>query len=88
MVLPTTGQAMEDLMRPDHAEVIDRLNMGGDTLMEQLLETPNRQPYVLLRALHRKEEHIFRFSWMGPPLLISWVMLLRINGARQCMWRR
>ncbi len=23
-VLPATGQAIEDLMRPDHAEVIDR----------------------------------------------------------------
>ena len=59
-VLPATGQAMEDLVRPDHAEVIDRLRSGDDMLMEVLLEAPNRESYVGLSSLHRTEKHLFR----------------------------
>src|SRR6266511_179331 len=57
-VLPATGQAMEDLMRPDHAEVIDRLRDGDEGAKEILLESPNREPYVALRPLHREERHV------------------------------
>jgi hypothetical protein len=64
-VLPATGQAVEDLMRPDHEEVIDRLRMGEDTLLEVLLETPNRQPYVQVRSLHRSERHPLRYFLDG-----------------------
>lgn len=64
-VLPATGQALEDLMRPDHEEVIDRLRSGDDKAMDVLLETPNRKPYVELTALHRTEKHPLRFFLDG-----------------------
>lgn len=64
-VLPATGQAMEDLMRPDHAEVIDRLRMGDDNVLEVLLETPNRQPYVSLTPIYRTEKHPLRYFLDG-----------------------
>ncbi len=64
-VLPATGQALEDLMRPDHAEVIDRLRSGDDDAMDVLLEAPNRKPYVKLRPLHRTEKHLFRYFLDG-----------------------
>ncbi len=64
-VLPATGQAIEDLMRPDHAEVIDSLRMGDDKLMEVLLETPNRSPYVELKPVYRAERHPLRYFQDG-----------------------
>jgi len=64
-VLPATGQALEDLMRPDHEEVIDRLRSGEDKAMDILLETPNRKPYVELTPLHRTEKHLLRFFLDG-----------------------
>ncbi len=64
-VLPATGQAMEDLMRPDHAEVVDRLRMGEDSRLEAILETPNRKPYVPLTPLHRRERHLLRYFLDG-----------------------
>lgn len=64
-VLPATGQAMEDLMRPDHAEVIDRLRMGEDNLLETLLESPNRDPYVELSEVHRLNRHPLRYFLDG-----------------------
>jgi hypothetical protein len=65
-VLPATGQAMEDLMRPDHAEVIDRLRMGEDNLFhEVLLETPNRESHVSLKPIHRTERHLLRYFLDG-----------------------
>ena len=64
-VLPATGQALEDLMRPDHEEVLDRLRSVDDRAMEVLLETPNRKPYVELRPLHRTERHLLRFFLDG-----------------------
>src|SRR5207247_1700182 len=64
-VLPATGQALEDLMRPDHAEVIDRLRSVDDKAMEVILEKPNRNPYVELRPLHRTQKHLLRFFLDG-----------------------
>lgn len=64
-VLPATGQAMEDLMRPDHAEVIDRLRAGGEELYDIIIEAPNRQPYVSLTPVHRTEKHPLRFFLDG-----------------------
>jgi len=64
-VLPATGQALEDLMRPDHEEVIDRLRSVDDKAMDVLLEAPNRKPYVELTALHRTEKHLLRFFLDG-----------------------
>ena len=64
-VLPATGQALEDLMRPDHEEVIDRLRSVDDNAMDVILEKPNRKPYVPLEALHRTEKHLLRFFLDG-----------------------
>ncbi len=64
-VLPATGQAMEDLMRPDHAEVIDRLRNLDDNVMETLLEKPNREPYVAVQEIHRRRKHILRYFLDG-----------------------
>ncbi len=64
-VLPATGQAVEDLMRPDHAEVVDRLRSGDEQLYDVLLETPNRQPYVPLTPIHRTERHPLRYFLDG-----------------------
>jgi hypothetical protein len=56
---------MEDLMRPDHAEVIDRLRMGDEKVREIILEKPNRAPYVALRPIHREERHVLRYFLDG-----------------------
>jgi hypothetical protein len=64
-ILPATGQAIEDLMRPDHAEVIDRLRSVDDQAMDVLLEAPNRKPYVELQSLHRTQKHLLRFFLDG-----------------------
>lgn len=64
-ILPATGQAMEDLTRPDYEEVIDRLRMGDENVLEVLLEAPNRNVYVPLSAIHRLERHPLRFFLDG-----------------------
>ena len=64
-ILPATGQAVEDLMRPDHEEVLDQLRMEGAKTFEVLLELPNRQPYVALAPLHRREQHLLRYFLDG-----------------------
>lgn len=65
-VLPATGQAMEDLMRPDHEEVIDKLRSHpDDKVMDVVYETPNRQPYIRLNPIHRTERHPLRFFLDG-----------------------
>jgi hypothetical protein len=56
---------MEDLMRPDHAEVIDRLRDGDEGAKDVLLESPNRAAYVALQPLHREERHVLRFFLDG-----------------------
>jgi len=64
-VLPATGQAMEDLVRPDHEEVIDTLRMGEERLLDVIMETPNRRPYVELRPVYRRERHPLRYFLDG-----------------------
>jgi hypothetical protein len=64
-VLPASGQAMEDLMRPDHAEVIDRLRMGDEYIWDVLLETPNRHPHVPLTPMYRTDKHLLRYFLDG-----------------------
>lgn len=65
-VLPATGQAMEDLMRPDHEEVIDRLRAHpDDRVMDVIYEEPNRQTYVQLKPIHRSERHPLRYFLDG-----------------------
>jgi len=64
-VLPATGQAMEDLMRPDHEEVIDRLRQGDEKVREVLIESPNREAYVALQPIHRTDRHLLRYFLDG-----------------------
>jgi hypothetical protein len=64
-VLPATGQAVEDLMRPDHAEVIDTLRLGDEKLLDVVIEAPNRQPYVNLTPIHRTDRHLLRYFLDG-----------------------
>lgn len=64
-VLPATGQAMEDLMRPDHAEVIDKLRSGGDEALDTLIEMPSRTAYVQVGDLHRTVDHPLRYFLDG-----------------------
>lgn len=64
-VLPATGQAIEDLVRPDHEEVIDRLRSVEDKVLDVIIESPNREPYVELRPIHRTERHLLRYFLDG-----------------------
>jgi hypothetical protein len=64
-ILPATGQAIEDLMRPDQEEAYDRVRLGNDTLLDIVIETPNRLLYVPVPAIHRSEKHLFRYFLDG-----------------------
>lgn len=64
-VLPATGQAVEEFVRPDHEEVIDGLRMGEDKYLDVIIEAPNRKVYVELAPLHRTERHLFRYFLDG-----------------------
>jgi hypothetical protein len=66
-ILPATGQAVEDLMRPDQEEAYDRVRLGieqGD-ILDLLMEAPNRELYVDCPAIGRQEKHLFRFFLDG-----------------------
>lgn len=52
-------------MRPDHAEVIDRLRTGDDNVMEVRHERPNRNVYIELTPIHRSERHPLRYFLDG-----------------------
>ena len=47
-ILPATGQAIEDLMRPDQEEGYDRVRLGvsSDTILDLVIEAPNRELYI------------------------------------------
>ncbi len=63
-ILPAIGGAVEDLLHPDQEERDDFLiNKGGDEVTA-FLEDPEPSPSALYRstpALHRTEQHLFRF---------------------------
>jgi len=66
-ILPATGQAVEDLMRPDQEESYDRVRLGlqpGDVL-DVAIETPNRELYIECQPVSRKDKHIFQFFLDG-----------------------
>lgn len=66
-ILPATGQAVEDLMRPDQEEAYDRVRLGmqpGD-ILDIVIETPNRDLYVDCPTIGRAEHHLFRFFLDG-----------------------
>lgn len=65
-VLPATGQALEDLMRPDQEETYDRIRGGADDrILDVLVEAPNRATYVPVPALYRTEKHVYRYFLDG-----------------------
>ncbi len=64
-VLPATGQAMEELMRPDHEEVLDTLRLGDDRVLDTMYELGNTEPYVELEPLYRRIDHPLRFFLDG-----------------------
>lgn len=65
-ILPATGQAVEDLMRPDQDETYDRIRMGpDDKILDVLIEAPNRSTYVPTPALYRTQKHLYRYFLDG-----------------------
>jgi hypothetical protein len=66
-VLPATGQAVEDLMRPDQEESYDRVRLGlpAGEILDVAIEAPNRELYVECRSIPRQEKHIFRYFLDG-----------------------
>jgi hypothetical protein len=64
-ILPATGQAVEDLMRPDQEEVEDEI-LNGDALQaDVVIESPSREVYRPTPALPRRERHFFRYFLDG-----------------------
>lgn len=66
-ILPATGQAIEDLMRPDQEEAYDRVRLGlqsGD-ILDVAIEKPNRELYVECPAITRDKKHVFRYFLDG-----------------------
>jgi catechol 2,3-dioxygenase-like lactoylglutathione lyase family enzyme len=65
-ILPATGQAVEDMMRPDQDEAYDRVRLGVEHgIVDILIESPNRELYVDCPAIHREEKHLFRYFLDG-----------------------
>jgi hypothetical protein len=66
-ILPATGQAVEDLMRPDQEEAYDRVRLGVDhgDVLDSVIEAPNRELYVPCPAVQREAKHIFRYFLDG-----------------------
>lgn len=63
-ILPATGQAMEDLQRPDQEEIDDALLMKGNEEINAFAETPEPSPENLYRPtppLFRDQNHFFQF---------------------------
>ena len=67
-ILPATGQAVEDLLRPDHEEVEDSILSREDKRIDVIGERPNRALYVPTPPLPRPERHLFRRA--SPSLLL------------------
>jgi hypothetical protein len=65
-VLPATGQAVEDMMRPDQEEAYDRVRLGAEHgLLDIVIEGPNRSLYVDCPTVHRDDKHLFRYFLDG-----------------------
>jgi len=65
-VLPATGQAIEDMMRPDQEEAYDRVRLGTEHgLLNIVIEAPNRTLYVDCPTIHRCDKHLFRYFLDG-----------------------
>ncbi len=64
-ILPATGQAVEELLHPDHEEVEDSILSREDKRLEVIGERPNRDLYVSTLPLPRTERHLFRYFLDG-----------------------
>jgi len=66
-ILPATGQAVEDLMRPDQEEAYDRVRLGvdSDAILDLVIEAPNRELYVNTPEITRNQKHFFRYFLDG-----------------------
>ncbi|MFW6116179.1 MAG: hypothetical protein ACOC6F_00490 [bacterium] len=64
-ILPATGQAVEDLMRPHQEEVEDEILNNDALRTDTLIETPNRDVYQPTPGLARRERHVFRYFLDG-----------------------
>lgn len=66
-ILPATGQAVEDLMRPDQEETYDRVRLGleQNNILEIIIETPNQSTYVNCDPIKRSDKHLFRYFLDG-----------------------
>ena len=64
-ILPATGQAVEDLMRPDQEEAEDE-TLNKDALhVDTRVETPSLDVYRPTPPLPRRERHLFRYFLDG-----------------------
>lgn len=59
-VLPATGQAIIDLVRPDLDEGYDRAIGGRDETVRTLWEKPSGKQYVDVHPISRREDHVLR----------------------------
>jgi hypothetical protein len=66
-VIPATGQAMADLMRPDAEELYDRVHLGRDAeaVLSAVIEEPNRDVHRAIPMIHRRERHVMRYFLDG-----------------------
>jgi hypothetical protein len=66
-ILPATGQAIEDLMRPDQEEAYDRVRLGLEPgeILDLAIERPNQELYVDCTPITRQEKHLFRYFLDG-----------------------
>jgi len=64
-ILPATGQAVEDLQRPDQEEVEDDALIGDEFRVDTLIEAPNRELYRATPPLTRQERQVYRYFLDG-----------------------
>ena len=63
-IIPATGQAIEDLQRPDQEEIDDTLLMKGKEEITSFAEIPEPSPNNLYRPtppIFREQNHFFRY---------------------------
>jgi hypothetical protein len=64
-ILPATGQAVEDLQRPDQDEVVDSILTSEETRVDTIAEAPNVELYRSTPGLPRAERHLYRYFMDG-----------------------
>jgi len=64
VILPATGQAMEDQAIPDLEEVYDQ-RTGGAGQVQSIFEAPNRRLYRKVEPIPRSKQHVFRYFLDG-----------------------